>query len=169
MTRGTIITLNLYKGFGFIRPENARPDSRDDNVFFHFSVLEAPGTDPEKGDMVEFDVEHARDGRARAINVRVVRQVEANVSHLQHLEPERDECEPYVQRPGERRQYDTPEPEPWVDRPGDGGRRRRQQYGTRVMRAEEPDRERQPRDFRQSSLRRRAERLFTIPGADEAY
>jgi hypothetical protein len=57
------------------------------------------------------------------------------------------------------------EPEPWVDySDGRGRRRKRQRYST-----EERD-ERQFRDFRnRENLRRRAERLWHHPGADEAY
>jgi hypothetical protein len=73
---------------------------------------------------VEYQTDTNKQGRPRAINVRVVR-----------------DAKPYVQR-GDARVYVAPA-------------------------ALARDRERQPRDFsRRSDLRRRAERLWSHPGAD---
>jgi cold shock CspA family protein len=130
---------NSEKNYGFVRPETAHPASREDNLFFHgSSVLEAPGIDLKKGDAVEFQMDHDRTGRPRAINLKLV-------------EPENA---PYIERPGERRQYPT-----------------------RVMRAEVPV-EFEPAALRRDRGRRRdmrarwdsgaaeRERIWSHPGAD---
>jgi cold shock CspA family protein len=114
--------------------------SRDDNVFFHFSALESPGADLQKGDVVEFAVEHARDGRARATNVRLVEPERQRypTRHLTAEEP--SEPRPYVQRDGSR---------VYVEEPA----------------ALERDRERVRRDYRTSHANwRRAEKLFVHHG-----
>ena len=68
--KGTIITWNGERYFGFVQSLEFK-----DGLFFHgSSVLEPPGTELAKGIAVEFQTDHDRTGRPRAINVRVVGQ-----------------------------------------------------------------------------------------------
>jgi CspA family cold shock protein len=62
---GTIKTLRVEKGFGFIR------DSSGKEVFFHSSAIYGEGIDNlREGDGVEFDIEEAGPKGPRALNVR---------------------------------------------------------------------------------------------------
>jgi cold shock CspA family protein len=136
---------NPDKNYGFIRPETAHPASRDANLFVHGSaVLEAPGIGLQKGDTVEFQTDHDRTGRPRAVNVRLIKPDRQRYP-TRHLTAEQPpEPRPYFQRGDARRVYVEPAA---LDR----------------------DRERvHPRDHnRRADLRRRAERLWSHPGADE--
>jgi cold shock CspA family protein len=90
VTKGKITKWLDDRGFGFVTSE-AHPSG----IFLHCSsVWSEPGEALSVGTEVEYDTDTDKHGRPRAINVRLVR-------------PEPDECAPYVQRPGERRQYDT--------------------------------------------------------------
>ncbi|HEX4616521.1 MAG TPA: cold shock domain-containing protein, partial [Stellaceae bacterium] len=84
--RGKFKTFDTQKGFGFI----SAPEFSG-NIFAHTkSIHLPPGEFPSAGDECTFDVAEDRQGRPRAVNVRVIR----------------DE-QPYTQRPGEARVYQT--------------------------------------------------------------
>jgi cold shock CspA family protein len=149
MYRGKFKMFNTQKGFGFIfAPEFPG------NIFTHTkSIWLSPGEFPCEGDECTFDVGSDRLGRSVANNVRITRRAEP--AEPQRYQP-RDE-RPYVQRPGERRQYST-----------------------RQLRAEQPvefepsalrrDRDRH-RDLRTRRDRGAAERerIWSHPGADGLY
>jgi CspA family cold shock protein len=66
MTIGTVKFFNAQKGFGFIAPEGGGKD-----VFVHVSALERAGIGGlADGQKVTFDLEHDRQGRDSATNLR---------------------------------------------------------------------------------------------------
>jgi len=67
---GTVKFYNAAKGYGFIQ----LADGGD--IFFHISDLANDGNDPMQGDSVSFIRSASRNGKPRAINVKVT----ANVS-----------------------------------------------------------------------------------------
>jgi CspA family cold shock protein len=69
MTIGTVKFFNSTKGFGFITPEDGGKDA-----FIHVSALERAGISGlNEGDKVSYDLESGRDGKASAVNVKLVK------------------------------------------------------------------------------------------------
>ncbi len=67
MERGIVTWFNASKGFGFI----TRDDNKGD-LFVHFQNIDMDGYKTlEKGERVEFDIEHGKKGD-QAINVRPI-------------------------------------------------------------------------------------------------
>lgn len=65
MTTGTVKFFNAAKGFGFITPEGGNKD-----VFVHISAVERAGMHTlNDGQVVSFDLENDRQGRASAVNL----------------------------------------------------------------------------------------------------
>ena len=65
MTKGTIIRLELDRGYGFIKTE------QEEHIFFHHSKLQGVDYNSLRGGQeVEFDTGQGRDGRSQAVNVR---------------------------------------------------------------------------------------------------
>lgn len=62
MPKGTVKWFNPTKGFGFIQPEDGGKD-----VFVHISAVERAGLSTlHDNQVVEFELEQGRDGRASA-------------------------------------------------------------------------------------------------------
>ena len=67
MASGTVKFFNASKGFGFIQPDDGGPD-----VFVHISAVERAGLrDLREGQVVAFDIEQDRSGKASATNLRL--------------------------------------------------------------------------------------------------
>lgn len=65
MAHGEILWFDTERGFGFIRPDMGPKD-----VFLHVSALAEPDRAPPRpGDIVEFELIQARDGRLLAQRV----------------------------------------------------------------------------------------------------
>ena len=64
---GTLKSWNDERGFGFIAPDGARQD-----VFVHISAVPAINGRPLGGERLGFDLELDREGRQRAVHVRVL-------------------------------------------------------------------------------------------------
>ncbi len=64
---GTLKSWNDERGFGFITPDGARQD-----VFVHISAFPAINGRPLGGERLGFDLELDREGRQRAVHVRVL-------------------------------------------------------------------------------------------------
>jgi len=63
--RGTVVWFNNVKGYGFLKP-----DGGGDDVFVHYSAIQDDGYKKlDEGDVVEFRVEAAKDGRKQATDV----------------------------------------------------------------------------------------------------
>jgi cold shock CspA family protein len=100
---GTIVTWNPERYFGFIQS----PGSKE-NLFFHgSSVLEPPGTELVKGMAVEFQTDHDRTGRPRAINLRVVGQVFSEETRPAALTLDRQRHREFRDRRDGRGRYET--------------------------------------------------------------
>jgi CspA family cold shock protein len=68
MPVGTVKFFNATKGFGFIQPEGGSKD-----VFVHISAVQQAGLPGlSENQKVSFDVEQGRDGRASAVNLKLV-------------------------------------------------------------------------------------------------
>jgi cold shock CspA family protein len=63
---GTVKKVMLGRGFGFIRPD---ADTGED-VFFHVDAWKG-SSDPQQGDRVEYELGADRQGRSKAILVRL--------------------------------------------------------------------------------------------------
>jgi cold shock CspA family protein len=101
--KGTIITWNGERYFGFVQSLEFK-----DGLFFHgSSVLEPPGTELAKGIAVEFQTDHDRTGRPRAINVRVVGQVSSEETRPAALDRDRHRHREFRDRRDERQRYET--------------------------------------------------------------
>ena len=71
MQEGIVKWFDSTKGYGFIRPEEAKSD-----VFIHISQVEKAGfTTLEKGEPVEFSITEDQFGRKRAENIIVYEYV----------------------------------------------------------------------------------------------
>ena len=69
MTNGIVKFFNTTKGFGFISPEGGGKDA-----FVHVTALERAGINSlNEGDKVLYDLENGRDGKASAVNVKLVK------------------------------------------------------------------------------------------------
>ena len=69
MTNGIVKFFNTTKGFGFISPEGGGKDA-----FVHVTALERAGINSlNEGDKVSYDLENGRDGKASAVNVKLVK------------------------------------------------------------------------------------------------
>ena len=67
MATGTVKWFNTQKGYGFIAPDDGGPD-----VFVHKSAVERSGLpDLREGQMLEFDIEPAREGKKAATNLKL--------------------------------------------------------------------------------------------------
>jgi CspA family cold shock protein len=67
--RGTVKWFNPTKGFGFIEPEAGGQD-----VFVHISAVERAGLrELREGQVLSFEVEESRNGKAAAVNLRLER------------------------------------------------------------------------------------------------
>jgi cold shock protein len=67
MPHGTVKWFNPQKGFGFIQPQDGSAD-----VFVHISAVERAGLKTlNDGQLVSFDLEKGRQGKASAVNLRV--------------------------------------------------------------------------------------------------
>jgi cold shock CspA family protein len=65
---GKIVTWNAEKFYGFVGSPGL-----SENIFFHGSaLLIAPGSTVAVGDQVEFQKDHDRNGRPRAVNIRII-------------------------------------------------------------------------------------------------
>ncbi len=65
--RGTVKWFNPAKGFGFIAPEAGGQD-----VFVHISAVERAGLrELREGQVLSFEVEESRNGKAAAVNLRL--------------------------------------------------------------------------------------------------
>ncbi|MBT1443927.1 excalibur calcium-binding domain-containing protein [Shewanella sp. JM162201] len=67
MQRGTLVSWQADRGFGFIKPERENAP----NVFIHISVLKQMARPPEVGDVILFQTEVQPDGKARAAIARI--------------------------------------------------------------------------------------------------
>lgn len=69
MTNGIVKFFNTTKGFGFISPEGGGKDA-----FVHVTALERAGINSlNEGDKVSYDLENGRDGKASAVNVKLLK------------------------------------------------------------------------------------------------
>ncbi|TNE65498.1 MAG: cold-shock protein [Alphaproteobacteria bacterium] len=67
MAKGTVKFFNTTKGFGFISPEDGGKDA-----FVHISAVERSGLSGlNEGDVVSYELETGRDGRASAVNLKL--------------------------------------------------------------------------------------------------
>jgi cold shock protein len=69
LAAGKLKMWNADRGFGFIAVDAGGPD-----MFLHVSELRAAGIDPDKirvGDRLSFEIGNTRDGKTKAINVRM--------------------------------------------------------------------------------------------------
>jgi len=68
MPTGRVKFFNPDRGFGFISPDGGESD-----VFVHISAVEAAGMDTlVAGQLLAYDIGTARDGRSKAINLRLL-------------------------------------------------------------------------------------------------
>jgi cold shock protein len=68
MPTGRVKFFNPDRGFGFITPDGGESD-----VFVHISAVEAAGMDTlVAGQLLAYDIGTARDGRSKAINLRLL-------------------------------------------------------------------------------------------------
>jgi cold shock protein len=68
MPTGRVIFFNTDRGFGFIAP-----DGGGSNVFVHVHDIEAAGMKIlVAGQLVAYEVGRARDGRSKAVNLRLL-------------------------------------------------------------------------------------------------
>jgi cold shock protein len=66
MPIGTVKFFNPGKGFGFIQPQDGSKD-----VFVHISAVQRAGlSELVESQQVSYEVEHGRDGRASATNLK---------------------------------------------------------------------------------------------------
>ena len=66
MPRGRVKFFNTDRGYGFIAPDGGGSD-----VFVHVHDVEAAGM-KEAGQLVAYDVDPARDGRSKAVDLRLL-------------------------------------------------------------------------------------------------
>ena len=65
MTIGTVKFFNIDKGYGFISPDDGKPDS-----FVHITAVQSAGMQTLNADQrVSYDVERGRNGKESAINL----------------------------------------------------------------------------------------------------
>jgi CspA family cold shock protein len=68
MPTGRVKFFNPDRGYGFITPDGGESD-----VFVHISAVEAAGMDTlVAGQLLAYDIGTARDGRSKAINLRLL-------------------------------------------------------------------------------------------------
>ena len=68
MAVGTVKWFNEQKGFGFIQPDNGGND-----VFVHISAVERAGlSNLNEGQKISFETETGRNGKASAVNLKVL-------------------------------------------------------------------------------------------------
>lgn len=68
MAQGTVKWFNGQKGYGFIQPDNGGND-----VFVHISAVERAGlSNLNEGQKLSFETETGRNGKASAVNLRVL-------------------------------------------------------------------------------------------------
>ena len=68
MATGTVKWFNSAKGFGFIQPDDGGND-----VFVHISAVERAGlSNLNEGQKVSFETETGRNGKASAVNLKVL-------------------------------------------------------------------------------------------------
>jgi CspA family cold shock protein len=66
MAIGTVKWFNSQKGYGFIAPDDGKPD-----VFMHISALERAGlSNLNEGQKVEYETEIGKNGKSAAINLK---------------------------------------------------------------------------------------------------
>lgn len=63
-THGSLTKWNDERGFGFILPAQGTEE-----IFVHVSAFPRDGSRPQVGELVSFDIETAKDGRKRAVQV----------------------------------------------------------------------------------------------------
>lgn len=64
--KGVLKTWKDDRGFGFIKP-----DDGSDDIFIHISALKGFVRRPYRGDTILYEVEHAEDGKSKAVNARI--------------------------------------------------------------------------------------------------
>ncbi len=68
MAQGIVKWFNGQKGFGFIQPDNGGND-----VFVHISAVERAGlSNLNEGQKISFETETGRNGKASAVNLRLL-------------------------------------------------------------------------------------------------
>lgn len=68
MANGTVKWFNGQKGYGFIQPDNGGND-----VFVHISAVERAGlSNLNEGQKIAYDTETGRNGKASAVNLKVL-------------------------------------------------------------------------------------------------
>ena len=68
MAQGTVKWFNGQKGYGFIQPDNGGND-----VFVHISAVERAGlSNLNEGQKLSFETETGRNGKASAVNLRIL-------------------------------------------------------------------------------------------------
>lgn len=69
MTQGTVKWFDSVKGFGFIQPDDGSKDA-----FVHISALERAGISTlNEGQVVNFDLQPGKNGKASAENLRLAK------------------------------------------------------------------------------------------------
>lgn len=68
MSAGTVKWFNAQKGYGFIRPDDGSND-----VFVHISAVEQAGLRGlNEGQKVTYEIEHGRQGKSSATNLKTM-------------------------------------------------------------------------------------------------
>lgn len=70
MMTGSVILFKTDKGYGFIRPKDAKEAA--DNIYLHISALKASGIESvDSGQRVSYEL-HEENGKVSAINIALI-------------------------------------------------------------------------------------------------